>query len=82
MVQCGYRCIARRDRSAFATPRSVFKDRTTRGSASTNVVVNDHMTVVEGLLIDGQSFTLNGSITLSNKYYINTHGDAVLVSLD
>lgn len=49
---------------------------------STDVLLNDRMTVVESLLINGQSFTLNGSLTLSNKYYFNTHGDTVLISLD
>lgn len=32
---------------------------------STNVVISDNMTVVEGFLVDGQSFTLNGNITFS-----------------
>jgi len=49
---------------------------------STNVVVNDAMTIVQSLLIDGESFTLNGSITLSNKFFINNHGDVVIISLD
>ncbi len=49
---------------------------------STNVVVNDRMTVVQAFLIDGQSFTLNGSITFSNKFFIDTLGNRVVVSLE
>jgi hypothetical protein len=49
---------------------------------STNVVVNDAMTVVQSLLIDGESFTLNGSITLSNKFYIDNRGDVIIISLN
>lgn len=49
---------------------------------STNVVINDNMTVVQSLLIDGDSFTLNGGITLSNTFFVNNHGDIVIISLD
>lgn len=49
---------------------------------STNVVVNDRMTIVETFLVDGQSFTLNGGITFSNKFFIDTRGNRVVVSLE
>ncbi len=55
---------------------------------STNVVVNDKMTVVQSFLIgggtngDGQSFTLNGGITFSNTFFTDTMGNKVLVSLE
>ena len=48
---------------------------------STNVVLSDNMAVVQSLLIDGQSLTLNGSLTLSNIYYYNA-GNLVNISLD
>jgi len=54
----------------------------TLATTSTNVVINDRMTVVQSLFIDATSFTLNGSITLSNTYFINNHGDVVVVSLN
>jgi len=38
---------------------------------STNVVVSDNVSVIQSLLIDGQSFTLNGSITLPGVYPAN-----------
>ncbi|MBI3850122.1 MAG: hypothetical protein HY298_07515 [Verrucomicrobia bacterium] len=49
---------------------------------STNVAINDKMIVVQSFLIDGQSFTLNGSITFSNTVFIDTRGNAIVVSLD
>jgi hypothetical protein len=54
----------------------------TLATSSTNVVINDRMTVVQSLLIDAISFTLNGSITLSNTYFFNNHGDVVIISLN
>jgi hypothetical protein len=48
---------------------------------STNVVVNDRMTIVQKLLIDGESFTLNGSITLSNTTFVSPAGNTVVISL-
>lgn len=41
---------------------------------STNVVVNDNMSVIQSLLIDGESFTLNGGIMLSNTSFTSTIG--------
>jgi len=49
---------------------------------STNVVVNDAMTVVQSFLIDGQSFTLNGSITFSNTFFLDSAGNRVVFRLD
>lgn len=49
---------------------------------STNVVVNDTMTVVQSFWIDGQSFTLNGGITFSNTFFTDTMGHTVVVSLE
>jgi hypothetical protein len=54
----------------------------TLATHSTNVVINDKMTVVQSLLIDGESFTLNGGIALSNTFFVNTSGDTIVVSLD
>jgi hypothetical protein len=48
---------------------------------SVNVVVNDTMTVVESLLIDGQSFTLNGGITLSSASISSIIGTTFTASL-
>lgn len=33
---------------------------------STNIVISDNMTVAQSFLVDGLSFTLNGSVTLAN----------------
>lgn len=49
---------------------------------STNVVVNDKMTVVQSFLTDGLSFTLNGGITFSNTYFTDTLGQTVVISLE
>lgn len=49
---------------------------------STNVVLNDHMTIVQTLRINGESFTINGGITLSNTFFIDTLGNIVVISLD
>lgn len=49
---------------------------------STNVAVNDKMTVVQKFLIDGDSFTLNGGITFSNTFFTDTRGNTVIVSLE
>ncbi len=48
---------------------------------STNVVVNDNMSIVETLFIDGRSFTLNGAITLSSVDLVNTIGQFITISL-
>jgi len=49
---------------------------------STNVVIDDTMTVVQSFLIDGLSFTLNGGITFSNTFFTDTRGNTVVVSLE
>src|ERR1044071_1645864 len=49
---------------------------------STDVVINDNMTVVQSLLIDGESLTINGNLTLSSTFFIDTSGNLVTVSLD
>ena len=38
---------------------------------SPNTVMNDQMTVLQTLLIDGQSFTLNGGITIPGAFPVN-----------
>jgi hypothetical protein len=38
---------------------------------SPNTVVNDNMTVLQSLLIDGKSFTLNGGITIPGAFPVN-----------
>jgi hypothetical protein len=48
---------------------------------STNVVVNDRIAVVQSLLIDGESLTLNGSITLSNTFFVSPSGNTVVIAL-
>jgi hypothetical protein len=49
---------------------------------STNVVANDRMTVVQSLFLDGQTFTLNGSITLSNRTFTSPSGNSVVIALN
>ncbi|MEI2723836.1 MAG: hypothetical protein V9H26_09940 [Verrucomicrobiota bacterium] len=49
---------------------------------STNVVVNDKMTVVQSFLTDAQNFTINGGITFSNTFFTDTRGATVTISLD
>jgi len=68
------------DASALLTQVPVIVN--TLATHSTNVVINDHMTVVQSLLIDGQSFTLNGGITLSSTFFFDNRGNIVVVSLD
>lgn len=41
---------------------------------SPNVVISDNLAVVQSLLIDGQSFTLNGGLTLSNTTIQSVNG--------
>ena len=41
---------------------------------STNVIVDDSMNIVESLLVDGASLTLNGDITLTNYTVVNLIG--------
>ena len=48
---------------------------------SDNVVINDRMTVVQSFLIDGQSFTLNGAITLSSASLSSAIGTTFTASL-
>jgi hypothetical protein len=48
---------------------------------STNVVVNDKMILVQNLLIGGQSFTLNGSMTFSSKTWVDSIGFSHTVAL-
>ena len=40
---------------------------------SPNTVVNDNMTLVQNLLVDGTSFTLNGNITHSRRHSPESH---------
>jgi len=54
----------------------------TLNTHSTNTVINDAMTVVQSLLFDGQSLTLNGRLSLSSTFYISTAGDQVRIALD
>jgi hypothetical protein len=54
----------------------------TLNTHSANTVVDDAMTVVQSLLFDGLSLTLNGRLTLSETEYANTAGDQVRVALD
>jgi len=49
---------------------------------STNVVLNDRMTVVQTLLIDGESLTLNASLSLSNVTHVSPAGNTIVISLD
>ncbi|HTI98742.1 MAG TPA: hypothetical protein VL527_07545 [Dongiaceae bacterium] len=48
---------------------------------STNVVLDDNMTVVQSLLIDGKSLTINGNLNLSYKQLPNFFGDPVTVAV-
>ncbi len=49
---------------------------------STNVVINDNMTVVDSLLFDATSLTLNGNLTLSNKIFNISRSATLVVSLE
>ena len=49
---------------------------------STNVVVSDAMNLVQSFYIDGQSFTLNGSITLTSFSYVNVLGQGFTTGLN
>jgi hypothetical protein len=49
---------------------------------STNVVLSDNLAVVQSLLIDGQSLTINGGLTLSNTTVQSTIGQTFSFSLD
>jgi len=48
---------------------------------STNVVVNDRMSVIQSFLIDAESFTLNGAITMSQASFTSTIGLTVTYGL-
>lgn len=48
---------------------------------STNIVVSDSLSVVEALLLDGQSFTLNGNLTLTSRTLRNNFGQSVTTEL-
>ncbi|HZR19686.1 MAG TPA: hypothetical protein VFE51_20545 [Verrucomicrobiae bacterium] len=48
---------------------------------STNIVVDDNLRVVETLFLDGQSFTLNGNLSLTSTTLQNIFGQGVTTSL-
>ena len=48
---------------------------------STNITISDSLTLVQSLLLDGQSFTLNGNLALSSTTLQNTIGQSSVTSL-
>jgi hypothetical protein len=49
---------------------------------SINIVVNDSLSVVQSLLLDGQSFTLNGKLALTSTTLSNTRGQTAVFAIN